>query len=590
MKLTLEQFNHLPAADALAAMAGLYEHSPWIAEAALAARPFLTLAQLRQALRRVVDEAPQTEQRALLCAHPELAGKAMVAGTLTDESRGEQSRAGLTQCSAAELAHLAELNAAYRARFGFPFILAVRGARGNGLSKQEIIACFERRLGNPLDFEWHEALRNVHRIAEIRLDEKFGVAPTRGDRVLDAAFALAEDSESAGGLTVHYLSPAHRACSARLLGWMRDAGFDEAGIDAVGNVVGRYHGTSPAAPLLMTGSHYDTVRDAGRLDGRLGILLAIEAVRGLVAEHRRLPFGIELVAFAEEEGQRFPTTFLGASALVGDFDPAWLALKDATGVTLADAMRGAGLPATMDAIGALARDPARYLGYVEVHIEQGPVLNRLGLPLGVVTSINGNLRFLCEFTGQASHAGTTPMGERRDAAAAAAELALYVERRAAADGTSVGTVGLLNVPDGSINVVPGRCRFSLDLRAPADAQRDALWNDVRAEGDAICLRRGVQWTYERVALASAAPSAHGWQVRWEQAVASLGLPVHRMPSGAGHDAMKIHQRLPQAMLFVRGENAGISHNPLESSTNHDIELAVQAFDALLTDLAREMGA
>jgi N-carbamoyl-L-amino-acid hydrolase len=249
------------------------------------------------------------------------------------------------------------------------------------------------------------------------------------------------------------------------------------------------------------------------------------------------------------------------------------------------AMRDAALPATLTAIRALRRDPAQYRGFVEVHIEQGPVLNELDLPLGVVTSINGSVRFLCEVTGMASHAGTTPMDRRRDAAAAVAELILYVERRAAAVPDVVGTVGMLEVPSGSINVVPGRCKFSLDLRATTNEARDALAQDVTAEFERICARRGLHHSMERTLAVPAAPSHPAWQTRWEAAVTSLGLPVFRMPSGAGHDAMKLHEIMPQAMLFVRGLNAGISHNPLESITQDDADLCVRAFQHLLQQLS-----
>ena len=250
-----------------------------------------------------------------------------------------------------------------------------------------------------------------------------------------------------------------------------------------------------------------------------------------------------------------------------------------------EAMKQAGLPATLEAIAALQRQPSDYLGFVEVHIEQGPVLNELDIPLGIVTSINGGVRYVCEVNGMASHAGTTPMNRRRDAAVAVAELALYVEQRAARDGDSVGTIGILNVPGGSINVVPGRCQFTLDLRAPNNPQRDALVADVLAELAAICQRRGVHHTAEETMRAAAAPSAPDWQQRWENAVDSLGVPLYRMPSGAGHDAMKLHEVMPQAMLFVRGQNSGISHNPLESTTSDDIDLAVRAFQHLLNGLA-----
>ena len=198
----------------------------------------------------------------------------------------------------------------------------------------------------------------------------------------------------------------------------------------------------------------------------------------------------EVVGFAEEEGQRYKATFLGSGALIGDFQPEWLEQKDDNGVTMREAMQQAGL--CVDDIPRLRRDPAHYLGFVEVHIEQGPVLCELDLPLGVVSSINGSVRYVGEMVGMASHAGTTPMDRRRDAAAGVAELALYVEQRAARDGDSVGTIGLLNVPGGSINVVPGRCQFSLDLRAPTDAQRDALAQDVLQELLRIAQRRGLR--------------------------------------------------------------------------------------------------
>jgi beta-ureidopropionase / N-carbamoyl-L-amino-acid hydrolase len=411
--------------------------------------------------------------------------------------------------------------------------------------------------------------------------------------VWDWAEALAAHSDPGfaehGQLTVTYLTPAHRACGAQLAAWMRGCGFDEVGQDALGNVVGVYHAAPSAggaqAPRLLTGSHFDTVRNGGKYDGRLGIFVPMACVRELHRAGRRLPFGIEMVAFAEEEGQRWRATFLASGALVGAFDEAWLAQRDRDGTTLREAMQAVGLPGTMQAIAALRRDPADYLGFVEVHIEQGPVLNRLDLPLGVVTSINGSVRYLVEIIGMASHAGTTPMGQRRDAAAAAAELLLYVEQRAAAEPHCVGTVGMLEVPAGSINVVPGRCKFSLDLRATTNDARDRLAADVVAELHAICQRRGLAHSLEQSLAASAAPSHPAWQARWEAAVAAQGLPVHRMPSGAGHDAMKLHEAMPQAMLFVRGLNSGISHNPLEAITTHDAELAVAAFEHLLQGLA-----
>ncbi len=591
MTLTLDQLNQASPDEAALLLDGLYEHSPWIAGEALAKRPFKSLASLKYAMALVLEAAGRDKQIALIRAHPELAGKAMVSNTLTTESTNEQSKAGLAHCSPNEFAKIQKLNADYNTKFGWPFILAVRGPRGLGLSRQQIIATFERRLQGHPDFELQECLRNIHRVVEIRLNDKMGTTPSLGNDVWDWQEQLSVHSDPGyaekGQLTVTYLTDAHRACAAQITARMLDCGFDEVGLDAVGNVVGKYlaiNAEADQAKTLLTGSHYDTVRNGGKYDGRLGIFVPMACVRELHRAGQRLPFHIEVVGFAEEEGQRYKATFLGSGALIGDFNPAWLDQQDADGITMHEAMRHAGLQ--VSDIASLKRQAADYLGFVEVHIEQGPVLNERHFPLGVVTSINGSVRYQCAVNGVACHAGTTPMDRRRDAAVAVAELALYVEKRAAQDADSVGTIGMLQVPSGSINVVPGRCEFSLDLRAPLNARRDALANDVLAELRAICERRGVQFTVEETMRAAAAPSAPEWQARWENAVEALGAPLFKLPSGAGHDAMKLHEIMPQAMLFVRGENAGISHNPLESSTADDMQLAVDAFSHLIDKLAK----
>ena len=587
--LTLDQLNAATADECVALLDGTYEHSPWIARAAAAHRPFASLVHLKLVLAQVVREGGQDAQLALIRAHPELAGKAMVSQTLTAESRNEQGKAGLTDCTPEEFERIQALNAAYNARFGFPFILAVRGPRGLGLGKTEIIATLARRLQNHPDFERAECLRNIHRIAEIRLNDKLGHSPEQGNLVWDWAERLAVHSDPGfaerGELTVTYLTDAHRAVAQDLQAWMTECGFDEVRQDAVGNVVGVYHGQDLSAPRLLTGSHFDTVRNGGKYDGRLGILVPMACVQALHRAGRRLPFGIEVVGFSEEEGQRYKAVFLGSGALTGQFDAAWLEQQDADGVSMRQAMAHAGL--NVADIAALKRDPARYLGFVEVHIEQGPVLNALDMPLGIVTSINGSVRYLGEVVGMASHAGTTPMDQRRDAATAVAELALFAEKRASAAPDVVATMGMLQVPNGSMNVVPGRCSFSLDVRATTDAVRDACAADIRAELAAICARRGLHYTLEETMRAAAAPSAAAWQQRWERAVQALGLPLFHLPSGAGHDAMKLHEIMPQAMLFVRGLNAGISHNPLESITSDDADLCVRAFANLLDQLASE---
>jgi N-carbamoyl-L-amino-acid hydrolase len=587
--ITLNQINTLPHAQAVALLTGLYEHSDWIAAQALDERPFASAAALKHAMVKVLRDAGREPQLALVRAHPELAGKAMVSQSLTAESAHEQAKAGLTHCSAQEFAHIQQLNASYNAKFGFPFILAVRGPRGTGLNKRQIIQTFERRLHNHPDYELAECLRNIHRIVEIRLNDKLGFEPTLGHEVWDWQEWLAQFSDAPDALTVTYLTDAHIQCARTIEMGMKACGFDDVRIDAVGNVVGVYKAATTNGELptktLMTGSHYDTVRNGGKYDGRLGIFVPMACVRELARAGKRLPFHLEVVAFAEEEGQRYKATFLGSGALVGDFKHEWLDQKDTGGVTMRQAMKNAGLK--IEDIPKLTRNAAEYVGFVEVHIEQGPVLNELDIPLGVVTSINGSVRFVGEVVGMASHAGTTPMNRRRDAATAVAELALYVEKRAAQQPNLVGTIGMLTVPNGSINVVPGRCQFSLDLRATTNTLRDSLMHDVLAELKAICERRGLHYTLEEAMRASAAPSNAKLQALWEQAVQSLGVPVFHLPSGAGHDAMKLHEVMPQAMLFVRGQNAGISHNPLESTTSDDMQLAIDAFMHLLHNTSQK---
>ncbi|MEY4469702.1 MAG: N-carbamoyl-L-amino acid hydrolase, partial [Pseudomonadota bacterium] len=347
MPLTLEQLNSASREEAAHMLDGLYEHSPWIAEQALDARPFTSLAHLKHAMTEVLAHAGREAQLGLIRAHPELAGKAMVSKTLTAESTNEQTKAGLTDCTPEEFAKIQRLNADYNAKFGWPFILAVRGPRGVGYNKQQIIDAFERRLHGHPDFELAECLRNIHRIVEIRLNDKFGVEPQLGHQVWDWQEKLAQHSDPGfaeqGQLTVTYLTDAHRACAQRIMQNLRDCGFDDVYTDAVGNVVGRYHPAVSGGRYLLTGSHYDTVRNGGKYDGRLGIFVPMACVQQLHQQQKRLPFGIEVVAFAEEEGQRYKATFLGSGALIGDFKAEWLEQQDADGISMRTAMQHAGL-------------------------------------------------------------------------------------------------------------------------------------------------------------------------------------------------------------------------------------------------------
>jgi allantoate deiminase/N-carbamoyl-L-amino-acid hydrolase len=569
---TLQDLNSCDASAFVDLLRGIYEHSPWIPGRAAARRPFASLAALKLALQEAVTRAGEAEQLSLLHAHPELAGKAAIAGELTAESTGEQAASGLDRCSPEEYAALHLLNAAYKHKFGFPFILAVKGPTGKGLTRQAIVATFERRLKHRRQDELHEALRQVHRIAEIRLNDLLGVELAFGPIVMEWLEEIGAISDDDTGLTCAYMTPAHQRTASKLAEWMVDAGM-EAHIDAAGNVVGRYLSSDPQAKTLITGSHYDTVRNGGKYDGRLGILLPIAIVRRLAARGERLPFHLEVIGFAEEEGVRFRSTFLGSRAVTGHFDMALLDQLDADGVTMRDALTQAGHDP--QAIPAIARDPAKLLGYIEVHIEQGPVLLEKGLPLGVVTAIAGSSRYLVELEGLASHAGTTPMPMRRDAAAAAAEIVLLVESRCSGEGSLVGTVGQLQVPDGSVNVVPGRCRLSLDIRAASDLDRIAAVKDIIDGIQAICERRGIEFRVEQLVDAAAAPCSPRLMDQLGEAVQRAGLPRFDLLSGAGHDAMAMAAVTEVAMLFTRCGNGGISHNPLETMTADDADTAAR---------------
>jgi OHCU decarboxylase len=572
MTITLQQLNACDAAEFARTLNSIYEHSPWIPERAAAKRPFASLSALKLALQQVVANASEEEQLALIRAHPELAGKAAIAGELTKESTGEQAKAGLNQCSAEEFATLQKLNADYNAKFGFPFILAVKGPDGKGFTRQQIIATFSRRLKNCRADELAEDLRQIDRIAELRLNDLFGHAPELGNRIMEWADVIGAWSDDDDGLTCAYMTIAHRKTAVQLAAWMREAGM-EISIDAVGNVVGRYLSDKPNAKTLITGSHYDTVCNGGKYDGREGILLPIAVVRHLHQRGEKLPFHLEIVGFCEEEGVRFKSTFLGSNAIAGRFDMTLLDKTDADGITMRAALQDAGHD--VNQIAAIARNPADLLGFIEVHIEQGPVLLERGLPVGIVTSIAGSCRYMIDLIGVASHAGTTPMTMRKDAAAAAAEIILYVEKRCAQAPSLVGTVGQLQVPHGSVNVIPGACRLSLDVRAADDGTRDAAVADILRETGTICARRNIEAKLELLMKAPAVPCAPRLMRQLSSAVERAGVQPFELSSGAGHDAMAIAAITDVAMLFTRCGNGGISHNPLETMTADDTEVSAQ---------------
>ncbi|MBL8520797.1 MAG: allantoate amidohydrolase [Betaproteobacteria bacterium] len=390
-------------------------------------------------------------------------------------------------------------------------------------------------------------------------------------RILERCEALARCSEQADGLTRVFLSAEQRQANDLVLGWMREAGM-AARLDALGNCIGRYEAATPGQPCLMLGSHLDTVRDAGQYDGMLGVIAAIECVADLNARGVRLPFAIEVMGFSDEEGVRFNATLLGSRAVAGTFKPESLDAVDASGVTMREALKHFGLDPAK--IGEAARRRDELLAYVELHIEQGPVLEAEGLPVGVVTAINGATRLAIEVDGFAGHAGTVPMDLRQDALAAAAECVLAVERRARRghdDGRSlVGTVGKLECLPGAVNVVPGKVRFTVDVRAPVDADRVAAVEDALAEFAAIAARRNVAIATRKTHEGKVAACAPWLMDQIGAAIAAEGIAVRRLPSGAGHDGMAMIDLTDIGMLFLRCER-GISHNPAEAVTAADVE-------------------
>ena len=392
------------------------------------------------------------------------------------------------------------------------------------------------------------------------------------DDVLSRAAELARHSDSADHYTRTYLTPAHRAAARQLADWMREAGM-EVRVDAVGSVIGRYGDRD--APTLLLGSHFDSVRNGGKYDGVLGILVPIACVGELHRRNERLPYAVEIAAFADEEGARFQTSFLASRAMlqgVASVAPL-LDRRDADGVTFAEAMRAAGLdPARVDE----ARiDPGALAAYIEVHIEQGPVLLDRGAPLGVVTSIAGGTRHGITVRGAAGHAGTVPMPMRRDALAAAAEMVLAVEQVAARSG-AVGTVGIIEVPDGTGNVIPGEARFTVDLRAPEDGLRRRVEDETFTQFDAIAARRGVAVERTKRHEVRAVACAPWLQDRIAAGIAAVGAVPVRLPSGAGHDAMILAEATDVGMMFVRCGAGGVSHNPAETVSAEDVAAAVRA--------------
>jgi allantoate deiminase len=381
-----------------------------------------------------------------------------------------------------------------------------------------------------------------------------------GDEIVGRINRLGAISETPAHLTRIFLTPEHRAAADLILTWMRDAGM-RAHLDAIGNVCGRYEGGRPGLPCLMLGSHYDTVRDAGKWDGLLGLITAIACVADLHKRGRRLPFAIEVTGFADEEGVRFASTLLGSRAVAGTFNEGVLGTRDNAGISMRDALIQFGLDP--DHIGAAARIGSELLAYVELHVEQGPVLEAQNLPVGVVTAIAGATRLAAKLTGMAGHAGTVPMALRRDALTGAAECISRIEEVCRTDqGGLVGTVGYIHATPGATNVIPGQVSFTIDLRAPTDTHRKRAVSDIVRQIEAIAKRRNLALQVDVTHENRTVPCAPWLKAQMAAAVVAEGYPVFEMPSGAGHDGMAMVDIADVAMLFVRCRG-GISHHPDE---------------------------
>lgn len=398
-------------------------------------------------------------------------------------------------------------------------------------------------------------------------------------RVMERCEALAQYSSMRGGICRTYLTEEHKQCNALTKQWIEDAGM-ESWEDGAGNCWGRYSSDNDDGATVILGSHLDTVPNSGKYDGILGVVAAIEVIDALHRQNIRLPFHIDIVGFGDEEGTRFGTTLLGSRAVAGQWQEAWFLLEDAQRVTLAEAMKNFGLEPQQ--IFTADRSKDNIIAYLELHIEQGPVLEQEDLAVGVVTSIAGARRFNFTIEGMAGHAGTVPMNMRRDALATAALCIAQIEE-IAKSADIVATVGKLECYPGSVNVIAGKCQFSLDIRSGQDDVRDAAVNSILSYVETLCNERDVRLSHQEIHNASAVECADWIQKLTYAAIDNHGLGVMSLMSGAGHDAMVFSGVYPIGMLFVRCKG-GISHHPAESVTVEDVGTALDVFCDMLLKL------
>mgnify|MGYP006275084079 FL=1 len=401
-----------------------------------------------------------------------------------------------------------------------------------------------------------------------------------GARAFERLEALRAYTDEQGKITRLYLSPSHIKSIDYIVDEMRKAGCDSVHVDALGTVVGRYEGKEKGQPALLIGSHIDTVVDGGAYDGALGVIAGIGVVEALHQKKERLDFAIEILGFGDEENVRFPANLTSSRALAGTLPDSALDARDEKGISIREALSANGFdPAQMK---SLKRDPHSVIGYVEIHIEQGPVLEAENLPVGVVTAINGATRWALTVKGEPGHAGTVPMAMRHDALTAAAEMALAIEKIGRAHESVVATVGRFQAYPGAVNVIPGDVRFSLDTRAPDDSLREKITATIEAECKTIAARRHVTLHIEPLSSAKATPMAQSFITGLSDAIGRRQISPRLLPSGAGHDAMAMAELCPAGMMFVRCKG-GISHSPLESMTEDDCDTAID----VLLDFVRD---
>ena len=400
-------------------------------------------------------------------------------------------------------------------------------------------------------------------------------------KVMNWCDQLAAISSNPENISRFYLTPEHKRCNALVAQWMQEAGM-ETWVDAAGNLCGRYDAQDACAKTLLIGSHLDSIPNAGAYDGILGVLIAIAVVEQFYQNNIALPYAIDIIGFGDEEGTRFGSTLLGSRAVAGTWNPAWWDLKDRAGFSLKQAVIDFGL--TPENIRSAARTPDDLLAYLEVHIEQGPVLENENLALGIVTAIAGARRFAIEIQGYAGHAGTVPMPMRKDALVGAA-LGIVLVENIANEFDVVATVGKIECGPGAVNVIPGHAKFTIDIRSGDDQLRDQALAKIQHELDLICIERNLTASWNEIHNAPAVVCADWMQSLQASVLCDMNLPPYRLMSGAGHDAMAMADICDVAMYFVRCKG-GVSHHPDESVTVEDVALAIAALATTLQKLAQ----